>query len=137
MQIEPMTWHVDCHRNLEPEHPFGIEVAQSYEESKSSTAVGKLVEHSAEFSRWNVDMIHEHWSAGNQQLGNDITATVLSIFFTADKIKVLLLTLIELPSSMSIECIQQNWDDVTPAWNYVVRRHEVERNYGQNDSRIS
>lgn len=51
MQIKPVTGHVYGHRKLEPEHPLGIKVAQSYQQTKGTTSISELIQHSAKLRR--------------------------------------------------------------------------------------
>lgn len=48
-----------------------------------------------------------------------------------------ILTLIECPSGMTVNGVQQSADNVTPASNDMIRSHEVERHNGQEDPGIS
>jgi hypothetical protein len=48
VKVKPMTRHIDRHRQLEPEHVFGVEVAECHEKSHRSTPVRQLIQHRAE-----------------------------------------------------------------------------------------
>lgn len=51
MKVEPMAGDVDGHGELEPEHVFGVEVAEGDEQAHRATSVGELIKHRAELRR--------------------------------------------------------------------------------------
>lgn len=109
MQINPVTGHINGHREQKQKGVFGVKMRQNGAQTHRATSIGQLVQNCTKFRT----LIKVPFA---------IQKTLKSIYLHK---KIALL-----PSSVSIERIQKRRNHITNTGNHIIRGHKIERDQG-------